>query len=225
MSAALFAYPKQTVFRRVLPKTKIYEHAKPATAVKELFVRQVDQIVWQYKLAPETIHLPATKSVPEIQVFSIALKTDALSLDVLRCIDRAVQFPIIFELNCNGLIRVTACYKRPNDADRSKWVCSEYFSPGWVDGNTERAPLPMTLNLGSLYEHLLRGLIPVAARQRETLATFVSRVEQIRIKQREVDKIAGRLGKEKQFNRKVEINSQLRALKKELATLNRTSSA
>jgi hypothetical protein len=58
-----------------------------------LFVEQVEQIVWQYKLAPETINLPAKPGVPELQIFSIQLKTPELNLDVLRCIDGAVQFP------------------------------------------------------------------------------------------------------------------------------------
>jgi hypothetical protein len=66
--------------------------------LKDLFVEQVEQIVWRYKLAPETINLPAKPGVPEIQVFAIQLKTPELHRDVLRCIDGAVQFPIIFEL-------------------------------------------------------------------------------------------------------------------------------
>jgi hypothetical protein len=31
------------------------------TRLKDLFVEQVEQIVWQYKLAPETINLPARR--------------------------------------------------------------------------------------------------------------------------------------------------------------------
>lgn len=53
---------------------KIYEHGSPSSAVKVLFVRQVEQIAWQFKLAPETINLMGTRSVPEIQIFSIFLK-------------------------------------------------------------------------------------------------------------------------------------------------------
>jgi len=64
MSLALFNYPKAAAFERVLPKSKIYEHSKPSNAVKELFVKQVDKIVWQYKLAPETINLPAADLGP-----------------------------------------------------------------------------------------------------------------------------------------------------------------
>ena len=50
--SALFAYPKQAEFGRVLPKNKIYEHSGANTRLKDLFVEQVEQIVWRYKLAP-----------------------------------------------------------------------------------------------------------------------------------------------------------------------------
>ena len=90
---AFISYPKQATFGRNLPKNKIYENSGANTRLKDLFVGQVEQIVWQYKLAPETINLPARPGVPEIQVFAIQLKTPDLNLDVLRCIDGAVQFP------------------------------------------------------------------------------------------------------------------------------------
>ena len=70
----LFAYPTNAAFGRVLPKSKIYERTQPTTAVKELFVRQIEQVVWQYKLAPETINVQGTTIVPEIQIFRITLK-------------------------------------------------------------------------------------------------------------------------------------------------------
>jgi restriction endonuclease len=52
---ALFSYPPQAAFGRPLPKNKLYEKAGANTRLKDLFVAQVDQIVWKYKLAPETI--------------------------------------------------------------------------------------------------------------------------------------------------------------------------
>ena len=53
----------------------------------------------------------------------------------------------------------------------------------------------------------------------ETLAELVSRVEHLRLKENEVQKIISKLAKEKQFNRKVEINAQLRAIRQELENL------
>ena len=218
-NTAFIYYPKQAVFGRTLPKNKIYEHSGANTRLKDLFVEQVEQIVWQYKLAPETINLPARPGVPELQIFSIQLKTSELNLDVLRCIDGAVQFPIIFELSFNGRTKVIAAYKRPNESDASRWVMSDYFTTAWLPSDYERAAMPLALDLGGLYELMLHRLIPTPARPQESLADLVARVELIAAKQREVEKAASRLAKEKQFNRKVEINAKLRILKIELEKL------
>lgn len=216
---ALISYPAKAAFGRTLPKNKIYEHSGANTRLKNLFVEQVEQIVWQYKLAPETINLPAKPGVPEIQVFAVNLKTPELDHDVLRCIDGAVQFPILFELTHSNQIQVVASYKRPNESDASKWVVGDYFFSGWLDAGAERVPMPVALDLGGLYEQLLQRLIPLPARPQESLVEQVARMGQVRAKQREVEKEAAKLAKEKQFNRKVEINAHLRKLKNELEQL------
>lgn len=218
-NAAFIHYPKQAAFGRTLPKNKIYEHSGANTRLKDLFVEQVEQIVWQYKLAPETINLPAKPGVPELQIFAVQLKTSELNLDVLRCIDGAVQFPIIFELNFDGRTQVIAAYKRPNESDASRWVLSDYFATEWSPSDIERTAMPLALDLGSLYDQMLHRLISTPARPQESLADLVARVELVTTKQREVEKTASKLAKEKQFNRKVEINATLRQLKNELEQL------
>lgn len=223
--SALFAYPKQAEFGRVLPKNKIYEHSGANTRLKDLFVEQVEQIVWRYKLAPETINLAAKPGVPEIQVFAIQLKTPELHHDVLRCIDGAVQFPIIFELTqgqgAEAKTQVVAAYKRPSEADAASWGTSDYFESGWMSAASERTPLPLVLDLAGLYEQLLHRLLPIAPRAQEPLYDLIARIEAVLAKKGEIAKSEARLAKEKQFNRKVEINSILRQLNKELEELRR----
>ncbi len=215
----LFEYPASAAFGRVLPKSKIYEHAEPSSAVKEMFIRQVEKIVWQYKLSPETVNLKDTEAVPEIQIFSIILKSGELSTEVLRCIDKAIPLPIIFELLNEGKCKVTAAYKRPADNDAKKWVISEYFSTPWQPVNTRRKPLPMVFNLEVLYSQLLTSVFPHLSRPDETLNAYVERLEMIRNKQNEIEKCQVKLRKEKQFNRKVDLNSQLRNLLHEMEGL------
>ncbi len=218
---AFIGYPAQAAFGRTLPKNKVYEHSGANTRLKDLFVRQVEQIVWAFKLAPETIRLPARPGVPEIQVFSLQLKTPELHRDVLRCIDGAIPFPILFELAFEGKTQVVAAYKRPNESDASRWVLSDYFATDWLPVDCQRTAMPVALHMGGLYEQLLHRLIPLSARPQETLAELVARVEQAQAKQRELDKTTARLEKEKQFNRKVEINAAVRQLKSELESLSR----
>lgn len=225
---ALIAYPRQAAFGRVLPKSKIYEHSGANTRLKDLFIEQVEQIVWQYKLAPETINLPARPGVPEIQIFSIQLKSTELEEDVLRCIDSAVQFPILFELNQGqgdqAKTQVAAAYKRPSEVDVNRWVMSSYFTSDWIPAASARAAMPLALDMGHLYSALLQGLMPLPARPQEGLSDWVARVELAASKQREVEKSQARLAKEKQFNRKVEVNATLRQLKSELEQLSSCTS-
>jgi Domain of unknown function (DUF4391) len=218
---AFIAYPSQAAFGRTLPKNKVYEHSGANARLKDLFVKQVEQIVWAFKLAPETLRLPARPDVPEIQVFSLQLKTPELHHDVLRCIDGAIPFPILFELTFDGKTQVIAAYKRPNESDASRWVVSDYFATDWLPAGCQRTVMPVVLHMAGLYEQLLHRLIPLSVRSQESLVHLVGRVEQAQAKQRELDKTMALLAKEKQFNRKVEINARLRQLKNEYAALSR----
>lgn len=212
-------YPAQAAFGRTLPKNKLYAHSQAGARLKSLFVQQVEQIVWQYKLAPETINLPARPGVPEIQVFAIHLKARELHVDVLRAIDQAVQFPIVFELVHAGHTQVVACHKRPSTADANRSVLSEYFATAWLPPATPRAAMPVALHLGGLYEQVLRALLPLPARPHETLADQVARLGDIAAKQRDVDKAAAQLARTTQFNRKLAVNAGLRQLQAELDAL------
>lgn len=223
MTAAFFDYPKAAAFGRVVPKSRIYEHAGGGTALRDLFVTQVDQIVWKYKLAPETTNLAATKAVSEIQVLGISLRIGKFDEEVLRAIDRAIPFPLIFELTWSGKRKAMAAFKRPSDADSTKWVVSGYFSTDWAPDEAARRPLPVALNLGGLYDALITALMPEVAvgghPAVEEIQTRVARMEAIRAKTREVDRIKARLTREKQFNKRVVINAELRVARKELERL------
>jgi hypothetical protein len=235
----LYNWPRAAALGRVIPKNKIYEHAGVNTSLKDLFVREVDQIVWSHKLAPETVNLAATKQVAEIQVFRITACTATLDHDVLRAIDKAIPFPLIFEVTHGGRVRLAAAYKRPSEADRTRWVVGDYFEGDWLPEDPPRAPLPVALNMGALYERLLEPLVvgqtarlvtglgeapqtpitPAEADRPVPLEERIAQAEATKAQAREVERIKARLGREKQFNKRVAINAELRAAKQELERL------
>lgn len=232
--SALIEYPERARVGRVVPKNRIMVSGTPGRRVRDQLTVQVARITWQYKLAPEILSLKGSKAVPEIQIFRLALKpagvSDELPVEVLKCIDRAIGFPLIFELTSSreegaprDAIRVAATYKRPSEADASKWVIDDYFATDWLPADTPRAPLPVALDLPRLYEQLLRELLPIQARPGESMAALVARHGRITAKQRDCRRLEARIQREKQFNRKVELNRQLRALKAELDTLRETT--
>ena len=215
----MYAYPTQAAFGKVLPKSKIYQFARPTRRVQQCFVDQVGRIVWKYKLSAETINLPPREGVSEIHVFGIELRCETLDEAVLRSIDKAIHFPIFYELTFEDRIREVAAYKRPSEADSAKWVVGDYFYSGWQPEDLKRSPLPVVLDLPGLYVQMLRRLMPYAARDGETLKEHAERLSLIASKQRECQKLEARLNREKQFNRKVELNAELRALRKQLDSL------
>ena len=215
----LYRFPKAAEFGRGIPKVKIYDHASPGKRVKEFFVRQVEKITWSYKLSPATINLSANDGVEEIQVLTIDLKTDELSLEVLRAIDKAIPSPILFELHHGERTRHSACYKRPSEADHSKWVISEYFQSFWLPRDAPRVDLPVALDMEALYRTILTSLSPIPLRDHESLDHLVSRIESLRSKEREAANLKNRIGREKQFNRQVDLNRDLNRLKTEIEEL------
>lgn len=216
----MFAYPKQAEFNRVVPKTKIFAHARAGRRLKDLFSAQVEQIMWKYKLAPETINLPAKAGISEIQVFELTLKTGELDEDILTTIDKAIPFPLLFQLVHGDRIQFAAAYKRPSEADSAKWVIEACFHTDWFHPSSLILhPLPVSLDLAALHEQLVRQHLPLPARQGESLQDQVARFLAIQAKEKQCQQLDSRLKQEKQFNRKVELNAALRTLRQEVAAL------
>jgi len=235
----LYEWPRAAAFGRVIPKSKIYEHAEANTALKSIFVREVDQIVWAYKLAPETVNLEATHQVSEIQVFRIAVRSVTLNQKVLSAIDKAIPFPLFFEVSNGEHVMLAAAYKRPSEADNSRFVLGNYFLSDWLPASGQRTAFPVALNMDTLYERLLEPLVrrqmaqlvgkvsgimnspitPAVADQPVSLEDRIAQAEAIKAKVHEVMRIKTRLAREKQFNKRVAINAELRSTKQELERL------
>mgnify|MGYP006412451013 FL=1 len=215
----LFDYPTKARFGRKIPKSKLYENASANTKLKDKFVNQIEKIVWQYKLAPNTLNLDATNKVPEIQVFDIFLKTKEVDQALLEVIDKAINYPIIFQIHKGNKVKIKAAYKRPSESANNKWVIEAYFESEWLDKYSTKQPMPQALDLGKLYEQLLKSLMPVevtSSKTTQTLDEQVGIINQINSLQKELDKLNSKYKKEKQRNRQFEINKQIKLKQKEL---------
>lgn len=217
----MFVFPPQTAFGKTIPKSRIYTHAAPTRRVRELFVSQLSEIVWAHKLSPETLRLPATTSVSEIQVFDLHLKGESLDDDVLQAIDRAIPYPVLHRLHSEKGVTWCAAYKRPSEADASQWVVGSRFRSSTESPSQACPPLPAALDLGQLYAALFAPLLPLPPRSGESLAHHIERCEAFTRLRRQIDQLTARLHRERQFNRKVELNRQLKPLQAELEALSR----
>jgi hypothetical protein len=230
LSSCSWQFPPQTRFDKVIPKTKFYQQATVNSAVQARFVGELEQIIWACKLAPDTVNLPATEAVTEIQVFTLKLKGETLSEEVVAAIDKAIPFPIIFELQLTlgedrQQLRYLAAYKRKSAADANRWVCSEYLDSGWMPASAPRSALPAAINMERLYQALLAGLLPIPARADESMDEAIARLGRLRKLDKQIAMLRKKLGTEKQFKRKVELHRELKALQQEQSTLSQTEGA
>ena len=79
--------------------------------------------------------------------------------------------------------------------------------------------MPQALDLGKLYEQLLKSLMPVevtSSKTTQTLDEQVGIINQINSLQKDLDKLNSKYKKEKQCNRQFEINKEIKLKQKEL---------
>ena len=64
----MFNLPNTTVVNKAIPKTKFYEKTKADSKLKQLFIDDIEQIIWKNKLSKDTINLDEGKKVKEIEI-------------------------------------------------------------------------------------------------------------------------------------------------------------
>jgi hypothetical protein len=222
----LFNYPINAKVGRKIPKNKIYEQIttnnKLNVKLKNKFVNQIEKIIWQYKLATNTLNLNATAKVLEVQIFDIFLKNEELDEELLRVIDKAISHPIIFQIHKNNKIKIKSAYKIASELSNNKPVIKAYLESDWLDKNTPKQPLPQALDLEKLFNQILKSLMPIEVINNKTLKNTDERIEvinQIDTLQKQLDKLHLKYDKEKQRNRQFEINQQIKIIQEQIQNL------
>ena len=214
----LYKFPQQAKVDRLIPKNKFYEQGKANTKIEQLFVDQVENIRWAYKLASSTIHLQDQEDLKEIQIFRVKSRVEDLDVSILSFIDKLILTPIIFEVVYQDKVKVVATYKRLNQADKTKAVIGQYYASEWLEDH-DRIELPLYLKLADLYEHFIAQILPIASSKDQenddesvSIELQLQKAQQLQSLQKQLDKLKSKLRNEKQFNRRVELNKQLQNL-------------
>lgn len=213
----LYQWPPSARFGARVPKERFYERTASTTALREKFVTEVARISWVYKLAAETINLPGSREVPEIEIIQVDAKRNDISVQVLASIDKAIPNPVIFEVHRDdahgGGVRMAAAHKPAGSPAPNS---SSYFSTDWVRSDAPRISLPTATTMTALYSALIGPLTPLAPRPGESPAAVGERLNAVRRLEREISTLERKLRSEPQLNRKVELRRELRAKHAEL---------
>lgn len=217
----MLGLPKSTEFNKRLPKQKFYENLTITPALKKSFADDIRMIYWRNKIAVSTMNLASGQTVTEIEVFEIQLTTQTVNEAILRQIDREIPYHILFLLECDGKYQAWIGYKEATTGNNAFKV-ERYYHTDWLA--EDELPLKAKgLSLDAVYENFVRQLagaaLELAEDGQETLQEAVQRSEQKAKLQKQIGTLQTKIRKEKQLNKQMEMNAELKKLKKFLSKM------
>lgn len=209
--------PNNTEFNRRIPKQKFYENLTVTPALRRVFTEQIKGIYWRNKIAVSTMNLAVGEAVTEIEVFEIRLNEPRLEEAVLRQIDKKVPYHILFLLTCGGKVQAWIGYKETAGTGSSAFKVGTYYHTDWLSEDALR--LRVTgLSMDAVYESFVRQIAgdALSSGGDESLKASVERNERKKQLEKQIFVLESKIRREKQFNRQVEMNVELKRLRKEL---------
>lgn len=211
-------FPQTTLVNKVVPKASFYRFMHIDTKLKQLFVNDVEKIVWLYKLAPSTLNVENGKTVHEITIFEVFLKNEDFSEELFRLIDEKMPRHIVFIIRAGERSRLLVNYKEWIDEQKGLFSITQTFVTPWI--KTESCTLEIQgLTLDRVYDNFVSQISGLKLSEEKVLSELVVLEKEIQSKRKEIESLKNRIKREKQYNRQLELNNHRKRLAKELATL------
>lgn len=190
--------PKAAFVNKFIAKNKFYEKAALSAKLQKEFIDKIQKITWKYKLAEGTIGIAKTDKVTEIQIFEIELKEQVIPKNVLKVIDKAICYPILYRFiyKNNEAYAVSLKEQKPESYYFSEWNEDKSFDFTGID-------------LEKVYQKVIKVFITSEASTKSSFYEIIDTDNKIKAMENEIGALENKISKEKQFNRKVEMNKIL----------------
>ena len=218
--------PSSTFVGKVVPKEKFYSKCAVNTATKNLFVKYVEQIVWQNKLTAQTMAAGKGLLVNEIDVFEVKMKSFDCPRKLFEFIDQNLHHHNVFVLTYDDKAKLFVNFKEKEKDE----TFLESFETPWKLAAEPAFNLSGS-NMDEIYESIVRTAgaantnvsssslsLPKgeAGQSKQSLKDYVVQSKQNAKIQAQIEKLEKKLANEKQFNRQVEIRAEIKSLEKEM---------
>jgi len=196
--------PNSALVDRFIAKSKFYERGIISPKLKDDFISKIQKITWKYKLSESTIGINKTNSVTEIQIFEIELKEKVIPKTVISLIDKAIPYQILYQFKFNDHTAYAITLKGLEDIEKTQ--AKDYYFSEW----DEPVQFEFTgTTLESVYQKLIKSFIKHPAKQQGDFKIVIETDHKTKQLEKDIALLAKKISKEKQFNRKVELNKTL----------------
>ncbi len=243
---AALGLPSESRVDQRVPKKLLIENGAPTAADKRQITEGIDDLIWVAALKPAGVGVPvyrdSDREILEIAVLSATLRPGAKSDRLIELIHRAIPYPVFLVTAQHRNITLSCARIRfsQNEADRTVLeepaiVCT--LDCDATSGDAAVAELVARLalslqprtHLWAFYLGWIAGLEAIQAAQITGRATTSADPEIQEARRRAladrtriattIDALRARAEKEKQLNRRVELNLEIKRLETQLAAV------
>ena len=212
----MIEFPKSTFYNKRIPKQKFYSKLRIAGNLEKLFIKEIDSIIWKYKLSSETLNISSGTYVTEIELFEIVLKEQHLSQSIIEFIDREIPYHLVFILKYKDLGQLCISFKEQSKNRQGKFKVDSFYKSPWMKYDELSLEIE-GLDLDKVYENFLiqvsDGNLEIEehsnvkeavkkAKEKEKLVAYIKKLENM-------------IKNEKQFKHQVNLMRELRKAKEE----------
>lgn len=195
--------PKECLVDKFIPKKTFYERVNISSSIKSEFTDKLSKIYWKYKISEDTINIPKTEDIEEIEVFEIELREKYNCKNIIRIITKNIPYPILFYIKYESDFQYAIKY---ND---------EIFFCEWNDN------ISFTfsgLNIEVIYDNIVKAIVKIDKSVIDVNAELQKQNILLNL-EKEISKLESKIRSEKQFNIRVQYNEQITEIKKKIEEL------
>lgn len=220
-------FPKESIFKKFIPKSYFYEHGGLKQSEKNLFINNIERMTLYAQLTREKTNISKyndeEKTYEEISVLLVDLRKKENMDKIAKIIMSAILYPIILVGKYDDEYIFYGANQRDNQLDESKIILENIYSTDYID---LEEPFIKSINYKKLskvnfykfYNDYLDAIINFNLKKRniqsaEDKEEVLRKIEEL---EEEIRVLKNKMHSEKQFNRKMDLNIKIKGLEKEL---------
>lgn len=241
------ALPTDTRVDQRVPKKLLLEQGAPTAADKRQISAGIEELLWIAALKPTNIGVPEFRNVAreylEIAVLTLDLRPAAKPSRLIQLIHRAIPYPVVLVTQHGDTAHLSLAHKRWSQGETGKTVLdgdvvAVEWNHEWHEKHETEFLAAMALarqprtDLSTVYQGWIDRLHALSAARITGAFTVPATTAQAAVVReglekydcvnRELAGLRAQAKREKQLNRRVELNLEIKRLEAELAAVART---
>ncbi len=201
----MLGLPKSTEMNKQLPKKAIYAKFQMDPAAKSRIDADISKIYIVNEISPGRVNIPAGADVKSFFVLLVFLKNREFDEKTIGALSKLIPQNILFILEYEGSSRLAIYH-------------TKLMQTPWRPTDALRVEL-QGVDLDQVWENIVIAVGGIQLEDGRSLDEQITADETRQKLEREIAALEKKIRNEKQFNRQVEMNGELKKLRRELDLL------